>query len=814
MKNTAANIYVSRVVAAVASLIASLLVVEQNPAGAAGTCDTAAPVNNAAVDCFGGTITANDPNGWGTGTETGDTITVESDAALHGNNAGIFVKDATIINRGSIAGASFGIFFNSTSIVSSVTNGANQISGLANAINAAGDLTVSNGSGKIFSNGAGGIAIVAGGTATIDNAQGQINGDVAAIIANAINIKSNEGVIQAFGTPDALQPVVAVRAIAGDVTVHNGKGVIQAIQPGTIAIQSITGAVTIETNDNLIAGGLAGISAASVFVNSNNGSIIARDVGSSAISASAVTVQNNGLISGGGFGIDATAVTVQSNSGTIEARDAAGHAINADTNATVTNGDTIQALGAGGIAIFAGGKATVTNGDDKGAKATISGDAFGIQAVTLAVTNFAGATISSANGIGIEGSGDVVNAGTISGATKSVNFTGGAGATNTLTLKDNAVLIGDAVGSAGATNNLILRGGGIANNNFQNFNSLTFSSGKGWILNGQSTVGTATVDNLSILRIGDENHPGAVLTGNVMLNTGGTLAGQGKIEGDINVDRGDLTPGNPTGTGNTHSGTMNVTGNVRFTASSNFIVSTTPTETTKLAVGGTATLGGAQVFVESGGTNYAPSTKYTILTATGIPGVSPGVIGKFANKILNNLPFLSPSLTYDDNDVFLTLDVVGAQPGTPAGTVFGNAAQTRNQIAVAGALDAAVLGATPVSNPMLLALLNLTSAVGARQAFDALSGEVFGSVQNTQATHMRFTREAMLGRMRQASYSYEAPYGLGALSFGGPELAYAGGEADANAMAAFPAKSAVASAKPLARFDLLGTGPWRLGSCR
>ena len=104
-------------------------------------------------------------------------------------------------------------------------------------------------------------------------------------------------------------------------------------------------------------------------------------------------------------------------------------------------------------------------------------------------------------------------------------------------------------------------------------------------------------------------------------------------------------------------------------------------------------------------------------------------------------------------------------------------AQTRNQNAVATALDA-----SPVTDPLVKALFNQT-ADGARQAFDALSGEVFGSVQNTQAGQTQFARSAMLGRMRQASYS-GAPGELGALAFGGPELAYASGDGNG-----FPVKA-------------------------
>ena len=87
---------------------------------------------------------------------------------------------------------------------------------------------------------------------------------------------------------------------------------------------------------------------------------------------------------------------------------------------------------------------------------------------------------------------------------------------------------------------------------------------------------------------------------------------------------------------------------------------------------------------------------------------------------------------------------------------------------------ATALDRGPVSNPLIIAVLNQTVA-GARQAFDALSGEVFGSVHNAQGQEAQFARSAMLGRMRQSSYA-GIPGDLGALGFGGPALAYAAGE--------------------------------------
>ena len=62
----------------------------------------------------------------------------------------------------------------------------------------------------------------------------------------------------------------------------------------------------------------------------------------------------------------------------------------------------------------------------------------------------------------------------------------------------------------------------------------------------------------------------------------------------------------------------------------------------------TATLTNGSVRVAAGGT-FAPSTQYTILTATG------GLGGTTFAGINTNLAFLTPSLSYNANNVFLTL---------------------------------------------------------------------------------------------------------------------------------------------------------------
>jgi outer membrane autotransporter protein len=197
------------------------------------------------------------------------------------------------------------------------------------------------------------------------------------------------------------------------------------------------------------------------------------------------------------------------------------------------------------------------------------------------------------------------------------------------------------------------------------------------------------------------------------------------------------------------------------------------------------------------GTGYAPSTQYVILRSDGLGGT------RF-NGVTSNLAFLTPTLSYDSNNVFLTLvndnDNGGGGGGGGGGFGFATVAQTRNQAVVATSLDGGA-----VSNPLVTAILNQT-VDGARQAFDALSGEIYGSVHSAQTNEAQFARSGMLGRMRQISYA-GVPGDMGALAFGGPQLAYASGGAYAADLPAKAAPGAYSAWRDLT-FWALGLGGW------
>jgi outer membrane autotransporter protein len=144
--------------------------------------------------------------------------------------------------------------------------------------------------------------------------------------------------------------------------------------------------------------------------------------------------------------------------------------------------------------------------------------------------------------------------------------------------------------------------------------------------------------------------------------------------------------------------------------------------------------------------NYAAQTNYTILTAG--PRNSTTFAGVTASSI-----FLTPSLSYPSaQEVDLTLT---SKP-------FNTAASTPNQTAVANALNAGA------QNALTAILFGQTSIAGAQQIFNALSGGVYASLQNSQADQTQFARNAMLGRLRQSDASGDTS----ALSFGGPMLSY------------------------------------------
>src|SRR5690606_29514748 len=111
-----------------------------------------------------------------------------------------------------------------------------------------------------------------------------------------------------------------------------------------------------------------------------------------------------------------------------------------------------------------------------------------------------------------------------------------------------------------------------------------------------------------------------------------------------------------------------------------------------------------------------------------------GVSGRF-DTVTSNHAFLRPSLGYAANTVILTLEQRAA---------FNTAARSSNQSRIADAVESLGRG-----HPVVDAVIGQSDA-GARQAFDALSGEAHGSVAGTALGGAMQTQNLLMNRLHRA----------------------------------------------------------------
>ena len=387
-------------------------------------------------------------------------------------------------------------------------------------------------------------------------------------------------------------------------------------------------------------------------------------IASSSVVADAGTFSIAGLTNGG------TSITTLSGAG--------GTTLGANT-LTITNGSTTYggvASGTGGLTV-AGGTQTLSGTN------TYTG-ATAITAGTLALTGTGSIAASSV----VADAGTFSIAGLTNGGTSITTLSGAGGTTlgaNTLTITNGSTTYG---GVASGTGGLTVAGGT------------------------QTLSGTNTYTGATAITAGTLEVDGSIVSASTV-SSGGTLSGTGTV-GATTVS-GTLSPGNAANP----YGTLTATGPLTFQPGSFYNVAITPTQNSFTQVNSTTTINGGRVQVAAGVGAYANNTHYTILTATG------GVAGQFAG-VTTNLAFLTPTLSYDARDVFLTvLPTVATAAGTPN---YRTAAATQNQLAVASGLtNAGVLNGG--TGPILTALNQLTVAQ-ARAAFDSLSGEGITATRN------------------------------------------------------------------------------------
>jgi autotransporter-associated beta strand protein len=299
-----------------------------------------------------------------------------------------------------------------------------------------------------------------------------------------------------------------------------------------------------------------------------------------------------------------------------------GNAIDFGTGTTLTIGGS-NALGLSGVVSGAGnlvksGAAvtTLSGANTYTGSTTVNGGTLALSgagrlaAATSVALASAGATLDLSAG----SSQSVAH---LSGVSRS-QVTLGA---NTLTLTDNTsqTFGGSLTGSGG----LVKQGSG----------TLT--------LNGTSSAFTGvTTVSAGTLAVGDAANVSAVLGGNVLVDTQGTLRGHGAVNGDV-VSDGTVWPGGSVGM-------LTINGNYTQNADATLQIDVTPGEASQLLVHGSATLGGTLSLI------YAPGT-YTATTYTLVQADT--LTGKFASTMSSGVvpTTLSPTVTYTPTQANLVL---------------------------------------------------------------------------------------------------------------------------------------------------------------
>lgn len=359
-------------------------------------------------------------------------------------------------------------------------------------------------------------------------------------------------------------------------------------------------------------------------------------------------------------------------------------------NDGVINTTNASALGNSSAVTVAGGKLRLSSNLNIGSLAGTGNTDLNTNTLTTGGDNSStiySGVLSGTGGVTKDGTGTFSLSGnnTYSGGTSisdgklQVGNGGTSGTLGTGDVTNNSALIfnrSDDSSYAG----VISGNGAVTQNGTGNFN-----------LTGNNTYTGTTTVNAGILSVN-----GSISNSTTTVNSGGTLGGTGTV-GGVFINGGTFSPGNSIGT-------INVSGNVDFSGGGNYDVEVDAAgNSDKIVATGSATLTSGIVNVKAAPGTYATTTDYTILTATG------GLGGTTFDSVNANLAFLTPTLSYDANNVFLKLTRNSAN--------FSDVASTRNQRAVATAIDN---NTSQLSD--LVSQITPLSSLTARQAFDSLSG--------------------------------------------------------------------------------------------
>ncbi|MEP9385974.1 autotransporter domain-containing protein [Mesorhizobium sp. KR9-304] len=547
-------------------------------------------------------------------------------------------------------------------------------------------------------------------------------------------------------------PAVNLDAETGS-TAHIASGV--TVGPGNPAISATLQAWSV-ANDGIVTGGnTVKLDQGGTFTNASGasvtGSLTALTFGYKPFALPPAggpgTLNNYGTITGGVEGVTMWFGGTVNNylGGTIKTETGLNAvSIGQGTSRTLFNSGRIEATKTTGFStgvLIQGGPATFTNtstgvifGDYNGVYASVTGvftsfdNAGSIRSTRGpaveatgggAITNSGTIQSTSSDGLYLGRAGTVTNSGTITGATRAINFA--SNYARTLNLDTGSVLNGLVQGGSGVDELVLLGTGAESAAKFLAFEKLKMQ-GTDWEMTGAGTFTTSASVEAGLLSVN-----GTLTSPTVTVDPLARLGGGGTIVGAV-TNKGTIAAGNSIGT-------LSVQGSLAFDAGSTLETEVNAAGQTDLVdVTGTVAINGGTVSVLAASGSYAPSTQYTIVSTTG------GRSGIFSG-VTSNFAFLAPTLTYDANNVYLTLDNNGID--------FDAIGGTPNQRATGTGVQGLESG-----NPIYDAVLVL-DIPEARYAFDQLSGEIHASVAGLLLDDSRHVREAALGRLREGSGSGE-----------------------------------------------------------
>jgi autotransporter-associated beta strand protein len=642
-------------------------------------------------------------------------VTVNGGATFDISNNGGFVAISTLAGSGTVqlGGNGLAIFNGSTEFSGAINGsggleieaGTQTLSGVNGYTNATqidtGATLALKGNGSIASSASVVFAPLFAGAATLDISQTTSGTTVAALFDNtgvgAISLGSKTLTIANGGT---FNGVISDGGIGGG----SGGGLVVA------GNELDLGGVNTYTGPTTIAGGaiLALLSPGSIAASSGVNLVGAGATFDISGSGTGQTIKDLSGVAGSTVALGGFALTVGSANSTTFA-------------GTIADGGLSGGTG-GSLIKTGGGTLTLTGANTYTGGTTINGGLINFSALN----NFGTGMITLAGG-GLQwAAGNTIDISSrlVLGAAGATFDTGGNNVAFASALSGSGGIAKQGLGTLTLGGNNTFTGGTILNAGGLTVNG---SLASGVTVNAGNLLVSGTVGSSVTMNGGGTVVNGRV-TGAVTVN-GGTLGGNGTI-GGLTMNGGIVGPGNSIGT-------LNVTGNFVQNAGSIYQVEANAAgQADRINAGGTAAINGGTVQVLAQPGNYGKSTTYTILNATG------GVAGTYSG-VTSNFAFLTPTLSYDANDVFLTLSL-SQTAFTPSFLAL-----TPNQKAVGVSLNQSVATASGDFATVLGVIAGLNTVQGPL-ALNTISGEPYADFGTMNTNNSAMFMNALGQQMANA----------------------------------------------------------------